>query len=111
MTETTARVESAPVFDLDPAHIGRALMYLTAASYRLGHETPRNTLHYGAADMSTEGGRALAFVRDSFTLTSREIAEKWFGGEVCASLYAAEVWGAALAQHRHAAETPAPPTA
>lgn len=96
-------VEPAPVFEIDPAMIGRALMYIVGASNRLGHETPRNTLHYGAQDASTESGLALAFVRDAFTLPSRKTAEKWFGSQVNASRYAGEMIGAALGQHRRRA--------
>lgn len=100
MEPVTIHVEPAPVFDLDPALIGRALMLLVSASARLGHEEPRNTLYYGVEDISTEAGRAAQFVRDVFELKTPEIAEKWFGGLVNATRLAGEVLSVAIVQHR-----------
>ena len=95
--EIIVSVDPAPVFDIDPAHIGRVLVCLVAESANLGHEEPRNTLHYGAPDGEPE---AAQFVRDAFTLTTGELVEKWYGGQVNATRFANEIVGAAIARQR-----------
>jgi hypothetical protein len=76
----------APVSDLDLEAVGRILVRLPAISRRVGHDGPRATLGY-VADTTPEGN----FVRDIFTLTAQEMAEKWYGGEAGAQRYGREL--------------------
>ena len=91
-------MSDAPVFELDLETIGEILIRLPAISRRAGHNGPRATLGY-VADTTPEGN----FVRDIFTLTAREMVEKWYGGETGAGRFIADRVQAAaaeLAAHR-----------
>jgi hypothetical protein len=78
-----------------------ALIKLVAESSNLGHKHPRSSLVYGAViDPSSAEGRAEQFMRDALKLSTREMVEKWYGGQRNAGRFINEVVGALIAQHR-----------
>lgn len=74
-TTVTAEVEHAPVFDLDLEKLGAIIRMLPAISVRVGHNSTRATLGYGAPTTPES-----EFIRDVLSLKTSEIVEKWYGG-------------------------------
>jgi hypothetical protein len=103
MTEVTINVDPAPVFDLDLTQLGEILRRLPAISRRVGHNSLKATVDYVATTTPES-----EFVRDIFTLSSREMIDKWYGGEHNSGRYIAAVGQAALAAHRKPIADPAP---
>ena len=91
--EVIVKVEPAPIWDMDRAAIGEALVRLVGVSAQFGHSMIQHTLVYGAPEMEPPGAR---FVRDILTLTTDEITDKWFGGRLNAARYTNAVVSALL---------------
>jgi hypothetical protein len=72
--------------ELDPATVGDKLFRLVLISRQFGHVRLAGT----AEDYIHPQSPEMEFVRDTFTLTTAEIIEKWFGGDA----YAVQLTGA-----------------
>lgn len=77
-----------PIFDLDAEKVGQIILRLPASAALAGHTTVRSTVRdYFRAELM-DSDRELAFVRDLLILPVREIADRWYGGELEAAAMA-----------------------
>jgi len=67
----------AKFVELDLAKVGDKLMRLVIIARQLGHVRLRGT----AEDYGHPQSPEMQFVQDTFTLTTPEIIDKWFGGD------------------------------
>lgn len=86
-----------PILDLDDAAIGRILTWLPATSALLRHASIRMTWEYAAPEMSAEA----QFIDDLLTLSTEEICDKWYGGKLNASGFAAALNEMSVPRHVH----------
>lgn len=85
--EQGGAVSDAPVYKLNFAAVGYSLIEAVAKSAMFGHSKPAETMNpYAMHDevMSPE----YQFVRDVLTMSTQELASKWWGGEFEATLHA-----------------------
>jgi hypothetical protein len=78
--ESTAldRIQSCPLLRLDLQAVGDQLARAVITARQLGHDTTARTIQdYWAPGGSPEH----EFIRDVFTLSPDEIAERWMDGE------------------------------
>ena len=81
-----------PVCDLDPLKVGHIVLRLAAASALAGHTTVESTASsYIRGEIQ---GNEMAFVRDLFARSTREVADRWYGGEFDAARMAADTLAA-----------------
>jgi hypothetical protein len=65
------------VFELNCERLGRMLLNVAPVAAGLGHKQPRYTLK----DYThPNGDLEMHFIKDLFTLTTEEIADRWYGG-------------------------------
>src|SRR5258708_7214692 len=88
-----------PVLELDSAAIGSVLTWLPAISAMLRHESLRATLDYGCPEAAAHP-REAEFVSDLLTMSTEEIAGKWYGGLANASAFASAASALAASAHR-----------
>lgn len=76
-------VSDAPAVNLDPEKVGNILLRLGLAAYQLGHETVTGTLNPYCNHPELQSPES-QFVRDIFSLDTRTLVDRWYGGDLSA---------------------------
>jgi hypothetical protein len=83
------------VFDLDPAAIGGVLQRLGSLAWQMGHESVSGTISPYCRHPELLSPEA-QFVSDLFSLTTRQLVDRWYGGPDGASRLSAAIAGRML---------------